>query len=267
MDKLLYSIIDGKEWIFSGIGGTIIVSILNLLKKNNKKKTEQTEKQVHIEGNQNIVGNSNSFQINVKSNNEADLRIVDVFVNNSKERPALDIKVRNLGDQVAFIKEIVFNIYDYYVMLNPQNISFNCVPPSYVYDVILDDEKVQNYKISQAIKANCVDRFQIKMASSIAKTNMPTIYCLSLDIIYNEDNKSVKSDKIIVPLPSTDEVAGCFICGVSMENAKKNYIQLNNFNKYDAVKTKAFIDILKSYENNKKEFMNYGEDIAITKEL
>lgn len=71
----------------------------------------------------------------------------------------VDIKLRNIGDQVAYIKEISFNILDYYNMLDSQKTLYQLIKPSHTYDVILGKEKQQVFKVSQRIGANEVDRF------------------------------------------------------------------------------------------------------------
>lgn len=163
--------------------------------------------------------------------------------------------MRNIGDQVAYIKEISFDILDYYNMINPQMIHYQLVESSHTYDVVLGKEKQQVFNVSQSIGANEVDRFQVKLASSIAETRMVTIYYLTLSIIYNEDNKVVKSEKYLWAVPSISEYAACYISHTSMEIAKKNYLELKKMNNYDAIKSNHFISILKSYEENKSDFL------------
>lgn len=80
--------------------------------------------------------------------------------------------MRNIGDQVAYIKEISFDILDYYNMINPQMTHYQLVESSHTYDEVLGKEKQQVFNVSQSIGANEVDRFQVKLASSIAETRM-----------------------------------------------------------------------------------------------
>ena len=167
----------------------------------------------------------------------------------------VDIKLRNIGDQVAYIKEISFDILDYYNIINPQMTHYQLVESSHTYDVVLGKEKQQVFNVSQSIGANEVDRFQVKLASSIAETRMVTIYYLTLSIIYDEDNKVVKSEKYLWAVPSISEYAACYISHTSMEIAKKNYLELKRMNNYDAIKSNHFISILKSYEENKSDFL------------
>lgn len=156
---------------------------------------------------------------------------------------------------MAFIKEISFDILDYYNMVNPQMTHYMLIEPSNTYDVVLGEEEQQVFKISQSIGVNEVDRFQVKLASSIAEPRMVTIYYLSMSIIYDEDNKAAKSEKYLLAVPSIREWAGCYISHTSMEIAKKNYLELKKMSIYDAIKSEYFLNILKSYEENRSDFM------------
>ena len=180
---------------------------------------------------------------------------VNLLHSNEDKEFIVDIKLRNIGDQVAYIKEISFDILDYYNIINPQMTHYQLVESSHTYDVVLGKEKQQVFNVSQSIGANEVDRFQVKLASSIAETRMVTIYYLTLSIIYDEDNKVVKSEKYLWAVPSISEYAACYISHTSMEIAKKNYLELKRMNNYDAIKSNHFISILKSYEENKSDFL------------
>ena len=61
--------------------------------------------------------------------------------------------------------------------------------------------------------------------------------------------------KYLWAVPSISEYAACYISHTSMEIAKKNYLELKKMNNYDAIKSNHFISILKSYEENKSDFL------------
>ena len=75
VDKILSSIWEGKEWIFSGIGITIVGGIVKLIvgKKSDKKASNYNEKsKLHdnnnVSGGNNIVGKKNQVFQNDNSN-------------------------------------------------------------------------------------------------------------------------------------------------------------------------------------------------------
>ena len=164
----------------------------------------------------------------------SNIKIVDISLNEDGEF-IVDIKLRNIGEEVAFIKEISFDVLDYYNMLNPQMTQYQLVKSSNIYDVVLGEERRQ---------------------VSIAEPRMVTIYYLSLSIIYDEDNKAARSEKYLWAVPSIGKYAGYYISHTDMEIAKKNYLELKKMDRYDAIKSKHFINIFKSYEDNKPDFLD-----------
>lgn len=251
---MLEWIANNKEWLFSGLGIATVSAILAIIRMKRSKGGKDTP---NVSGDKNIIGDRNIVQIAnyAPEKQPSNIKIVDISFNEDNGI-IVDIKLRNVGDQVAFIKEISFDILDYYNMVNPQMTHYQLVMPSTTYDVVLGEEKRQVFKVSQSIGVNEVDRFQVRLASSIAETRMVTIYYLSISIIYDEDNKVVKSENYLLPVPSISEWAACFVSHTSMEIAKMNYLGLKKMNTYDAIKSKHFLDILKSYEDNKSDFLN-----------
>lgn len=250
----LYS---NKEWIFSGIGITFISAVFALWKK--KKMDRKKEEHININGSQNIIGNGNKVEVmNPAMPTRSRIKIVDISLDEDEDF-IVDIKLRNIGDEVAFLKKVVFDIHDCYSMKNPQITHYQLVEPSCTYDLVLDDRKQQVFNISQSIGANEADRFQIKIASSIAEARMAAIYFLSLSFIYDEDNKIERSSKFLWAVPSTQEWAGYYMSDLDLEIAKKNYLKLVHMNQYKAIKDEQFIRILDSYEQNKSDFL--GEEV------
>ncbi len=246
-------LINNKEWVFSGLGIAVISAIFTFVKLKSPKSNKGN---VSINGNGNIVGDGNVVRvIHPAEKQPSNIKIVDISVSDDEEF-IVDIKLRNIGGQVAFIKEISFNILDYYNMVDPQRPQYQLVTSSNTYDVILGKGERQVYKVSQSIGADGIDRFQVKLASSIVEPRMAAIYYLSLSIIYDEDNKVAETGKYLWAVPSIRGYAGCYISHTNIEIAEKNYFALIRMNNYDAVKSKNFIGILESYEQNKSDFLD-----------
>lgn len=253
MTNWLYS---NKEWIFSGIGIALISAAFAFWKKKtNRKKAKHI---ININGSQNIIGNGNTVKVmNPAPPKRSTIKIVDIFLVEDEDF-IVDIKLRNIGDEVAFLKKVVFDIHDYYSMENPQITHYQLVESSCTYDLVLDDREQQVFNISQSIGTNEVDRFRIKIASSIAEAGMAAIYYLSLSFIYDEDDKIESSGKFLWAVPSNQEWAGCYVSDFDFEIAKRNYLKLVELNQYKAVKDEQFIQILDSYEQNKSDFLGEG---------
>lgn len=122
--------------------------------------------------------------------------------------PTLDIKVRNSGGQSAFIKRAVLDISEAGILptvgfLGPA-LRFKRVPASWEYDVDLPlplrgvpfQSRVD---ISQMVLADDVDRFQIRLR---AQASFEILYRMRLRLIYNEGDREVVSQPLIIILPA-----------------------------------------------------------------
>ncbi len=241
-----------------GALGVIVAAVISIAKKkdNSKFKKPSMPNSINIiEGTQNVVGDNNNVEFVSPPKEDAAIKIVDTEFVVDDSGFFIDIKLRNPGDKVAYLKKIEFNMHDIYAMNNPQITNYKLIKPTATYDIVLNKEKKQIFPLSQAVSANGVDRFRIKVASSIAETRMVTVYYFSFVLYYNEDNKTSESQKYVAVFPSTSEWAGCYVSHTSMEIAKSNYLELLRISKYNCVKSDAFLNILKSYEDSKNDFM------------
>lgn len=197
------------------------------------------------------VNNYNSYD-----KKEAEIKIIDIEIDEKSNKfPVLDIKLRNTGDEVAFLKKINFNVTDYFEMINPQITNYNRVESSHTYDVLLSGSERKSYPISQSLSPNGVDRFKIILANTFGDPIMPAIYRFNISIIYNENNRSIESEEMIIPIPSTEDWLGSYVSDFSKENAKNNYFSLHKFSQFNFKKSGYFISILESYEKNKSDFL------------
>lgn len=84
---------------------------------------------------------------------------------------------------------------------------------------------------------------------------MPVIYKFSISIVYNEDNSSIESEKLIIPVASKEDYAGYYASEHIKDNAVKNYRNLKKFIQDDALKSNQLTGIYDSYEKNKVHFL------------
>lgn len=239
------------------------IEIQNLLKRAKASSISIQDNSGSEFYNSSIVNGSNYGTINNNNYNtkkKAEIKIIDIEINEYDEDsiyPVLDIKIRNIGDEVAFLKKINFYIHDYYEMVNPQEVHYQRIESSHTYDVLLSGMESKQYSISQSIEPNGVDRFKLKIASKLGEDPlMPVIYKFSFSIVYNEDDSSIESAKLILPVPIREEVVGCYVSNNIKENAIKNYEKLKKFIQDDSLKSNSLKKIYESYEENKEEFYN-----------
>jgi hypothetical protein len=249
------------------VSTAIIAGIFALKNKRNKETNDEKSKvDIKVDGgvvsSAIITGNENNVIIS-QQKEDANIRVIDVLFDADDDGQfCIDIKVSNKGDKVAFIKRVEFSVFDTFNMRNPQIMHQYCFMPVYpTYDVVLNSDSKQSFVLSQKVNANDVDRFKISCCSAIADVPMPAIYRLSFSLIY-DDNKFVETNKYIVAIPQTVGYNACYVSPIdsifdtSAEIAKANYLELKKFAKLEGVQVDNFKDILKSYEDNKDDFMN-----------
>ena len=203
------------------------------------------------------------------------IELVDVLVLVDKGLPVIEFKVRNIGDEVAFLKAAEFEI------LESRDISectsYLAWPVSYVYDVELPIEVplnsfVQRVNISQAVPANDVDRFQFKIGNKIA--GMPggsIIYQLKIRILYNK-NSEIVSDEVLIMVPHTigtlDRSGASGEClertyenGIYMLNLQGDRSQeLHDF-RYDLEALRKELDIVRPTETPRPTRLSIGSQV------
>ncbi|MBD2576769.1 hypothetical protein [Oscillatoria sp. FACHB-1406] len=206
------------------------------------------------------------YQININSVSISEpkpdsiLKIVDISLAGTSKNPVLDVKVRNIGQQVAFLKRAEFQFYKTWTLYSwiPQfasllerhsvpcaapSVSSRTLPeesmtrsrtvqPSYDYEVSLEEMEfealelqsqlnsitsdpatppclvTETFSISQCVAHNDVDRFTLSL---IFPPSIPQscdfgfithVYHLCLEIVYDEDDKIVKSQNIMLAIES-----------------------------------------------------------------
>lgn len=127
------------------------------------------------------------------------LQIVDVGFIETNELPEIDIKVRNTGQQVAFIKRAEFTVTHTWQLTWPT--AGGAVPPSYSYDLQLPMEGTPYTRAvpaSQSVEPDGVDRFTFRIAPDQRITPFADyIYSLSIRLVYNESNDTAKSGPLV----------------------------------------------------------------------
>lgn len=223
-----------------------------------KEKTNKSRivtSKIKGNNNVNIIGNNNQFYN--KNRSDAILEIVDIDIDEHNEDgyPIIDIKLRNLGENAGFVKQVDIYVHDCFKMDNPNLTVYSKIDASHTYNTLLDlKTKAKALKVSQSVPASSVDRFQIVLASNHDEPEIPWIYELSFTIKYNS-NKSIKSpSNYILPVRSNVDYEGNFIRDNSIEIAKNNYKNLKRFNDKVAIKSQHFIDIYESYVDSIEYF-------------
>jgi len=216
---------------------------------------------INVSGRNNVIvsGNNNSIYP-APTTTDSIVELVDVFIDEELDEYnfsiALDIKLRNIGDKIAFLNKLEVIMLDYYEMQTLGDYHYE-EESSYEYDLLIDNRSLQTFEISQAIPANDVDRFRLALAAANGIEGYPVICYFYLKLYFNS-NDYVQSEKMIVPI-MVPRIVVASTYKENMPNAKANYLALCRFNEYDAKKSDTFLRCLESYEDTKSDFMEYDE--------
>lgn len=185
-----------------------------------------------------------------KVTTKAQIKIVDVSINESEGCPTiLDLKLRNNGEKVAYIKKVNFDvkkifimrmrvpssyvyIFPYFKHVSPY---FKHVPPSYRYNVELPSRGAPYKKekeITQGIKPNDIDRLEIALDytkdTTMHWSDLPSSYNLyifnmKVSLIYNETDDIVRSKNLIFLISPPNQN----IRGIGVDPESEAYFEHN----------------------------------------
>jgi hypothetical protein len=126
--------------------------------------------------------------------------------------PVVDLKMRNTGDQAAFLKKVSFNVLDSATFEDCNNPQYDLIIASATYDI--DLVKAPSKAISHVIKPSDVDRIKFRVGRSEGGPTL-TVYKATLQIIYDEDDKTQTSKPFFLRIVGPAYPAGEFIPGTS----------------------------------------------------
>lgn len=149
---------------------------------------------------------------------DSKVKLVDYSVTYSEELgvliPEIDLKMRNTGEQVAFIKKLEIEVIDEATYEDCRKPLYSLVEASAKYDI--DLIRSPQKTISHAIKPAEVDRIKISVGRSEGGPTL-TVYKTILKLIYDEDNKVSKSEPIFLKMIGPTVWAGMTSLGVTKE--------------------------------------------------
>ena len=180
----------------------------------------------------------------------ANLELVELAVDDTKgSYPMIEVKLRNLGQGVVFLKKAQFHVTNVYGLRS--RIQYSRVPISWNYDVLLPDDSppyVTEIDISQSIKPNDVDRFTFTLGTKkFEYQDIGQIFRLQVKLIYNEDNKELTTDYLLLFMAYPARVqAFTETREYSAESSKKNMVVLKSISELQGIRSKTVEGFLKS---------------------
>jgi hypothetical protein len=131
----------------------------------------------------------------------ADLQVVDVRTHRDEQfRRTLDVKLRNNGDEVVFVKRADFTVVQRWNIPDP-GVFPHAVPVSATYDADLASGRA-SVALSQAVEPNGVDRFVCLVGASSTDPDQDRypflglfLYLVQIELLFNET-----SERLVLPL-------------------------------------------------------------------
>lgn len=249
MSELIEFLVEQWEWV---VGSGIFATLIGFALEKFFNKNEET-KGYHI-------GNVNAKTINIyntekikhlnnsKSNKDSKLELVDVVLGDDEYYfCTIDIKIRNIGERVAFLKQAVININQKDVLEDPSEPKYAVIPITCNYDFLLSldkDQKKLEKKISHKIKPNDVERISFTIISKELGPEKSGLFQLSLDLLYDGDNKFINIPSLLIGLSDSKQWEENSEYNKNPKIVAKNQKILEKYNKLNGLKNSQFISIL-----------------------
>ena len=205
-----------KEWVFSGVGVGVILAVRSSIYTLYCKYLKQKQK-----------------------NN--DLRLVDVYLDDTNA--LIDIKLRNVGRKVCFVKEANVKVLKVGRLKNPYQTNYVLIPITKNYDINFIGHKFINIKVSQAIQPDEVDRFSFTfIEKSKGNPFIPSLFYIIIELIFNETNEKIESDPLLFVVNNDRAIAGHFNNQLGEDRLIKYYNRciVKKFNELTGIKSDSF---------------------------
>lgn len=146
----------------------------------------------------------------IEKEHEASLALVDLRVLDSDEYPILDLKLRNPSPSPAFITQANFHLIGKWT-IERLSLYPAAFPVTWTYDTSLPENVggVSEHALSQVIDPFSIDRFALTVGSSQPQ-EAPALYLhlFTVELIYNEDHRVLRSPPILIHVPPSVRVEG-----------------------------------------------------------
>lgn len=184
----------------------------------------------------------------------AEIKLVDLSIDGKGKAPKLDIKVRNNSAEVVFVKRAEIEVVGQWDILGSGSPS--AMPASATYDVKLSPDKkdIVRHNISQEIRPNTGDRFEIALASDHAPYPFVGLftYLVKVKLIYNENDRTLELPPVLVHIQTAVDIQGFYNPGPSQQLVERNKATAQEILKSlpkGAIVQDGILDALKSWAN------------------
>lgn len=221
-------LLNNKEWLFSGVGIFALGLIMSIFSKNkNKNNPNQVIKNITSSGSITINQANNNSKITIASpeRKPAKLELVDIYEKEEDSDvyiPIIEVKLRNSGDEVAFVKQAKFRTLNHWDIHTDHHPSLKEVSATYDLNISENIGSISCLKIPHEIKPQETDRIEFRLSTKyFGDPNGLSIFLLEVSLSYNEDSSTVTS-KLLIHIPYPAIVQGSYFPGYSKTTISRN---------------------------------------------
>lgn len=187
------------------------------------------------------------------------LHVVDVYEKENCQvdefRPTtIEIKFRNAGNQVAFLKEIRIKTVKHWEVLTDRHHSLVAVSARYDLSISQLSNSKTKIKVHHEIKPQETDRLELMLSTNYrSDPDGLSLFLLEIDALYNENSEKCLLPPIIVNIKSLFESAGSYFPHYSRATIELNKAvaeEITNLRRSNGVLIADYvIDALESWKN------------------
>lgn len=136
---------------------------------------------------------------------------------------SIEVKLRNSGDEVIFLKEIVFETNKHWEIITDRHHSLVGVSAEYDVEIseIAGDRK--KIKVHHEIKPQETDRIQIRLSTSYnSDPSGLSLFLMNVEFVFNEDSSKTFSGPIILNVRQKFQSGGSYFPCYSPGTISKN---------------------------------------------
>lgn len=156
------------------------------------------------------------------------LRIVDLYEiegveGDEDQATAIEVKLRNTGDEVIFLKEVVFETGNHWEIITDKHHSLVDVSATYDLDISKVIGERKKIKVHHEIKPQETDRIQIRLSTDYdSDPDGLSLFLVSIEFIFNEDSIRATSGPVILNVRPKIKSRGSYFPRYSPGTISKN---------------------------------------------
>lgn len=195
------------------------------------------------------------------------LRVVDLYEleylgNDEEQITTIEVKLRNAGNEVIFLKEVIFETINHWEIITDKHHSLVNVSAKYDVNISTDVGNRSKIKVHQEIKPQETDRIQIRLSTDHdSDPDGLSLFLMNIVFVFNENSeKSYSGPAIFNIRPKTQSVGSYFPCYSSGTISKNKAIakEVMNLNESGVNVEKYILSALSSWLNapSEEEYFN-----------